>query len=77
MKKFRDITLIVGAVLLCFALLATVIPGITITDFTLGFLMGFSVTLIIAGLVLAVVPMFCKKKNGEDAAKEHKSEEKK
>jgi hypothetical protein len=66
MKKFRDFTLIAGAVLLCCALLATVIPGITITDFTLGFLMGFSIMMIIVGLVLTVVPLFCKKKKTDE-----------
>lgn len=65
MKKFRNITLIAGAIIMGFALLATVIPGITITDYTLGFLTGFSATLLLAGLVLAVVPVFCKKDKGE------------
>jgi hypothetical protein len=72
MKKIRDFTLIAGAVLLCCALLATIIPGITITDFTLGFLEGFSVMMIIVGLVLSVVPVFCKKKKTEDITDESK-----
>jgi Mg/Co/Ni transporter MgtE len=67
MKKIRDFTFVAGAVLLCCALLATIIPGITITDFTLGFLMGFSIMMIIVGLVLAVVPVFCKKKKTDGA----------
>lgn len=62
MKKFRDIALIIGVIAIGYGLLSKIIPGITITDFVWGFLVGLGAAMFIVALCLALVPLFCKKK---------------
>jgi hypothetical protein len=62
MKKLAYTFLITGAIVLAFGLLAWIIPGITITQFVLGFCFGIGSTLILGGLVFLASPVFCRKK---------------
>ncbi len=65
MKKLSYTFLIAGAAAMAFALLAWIIPGITISSFNLGFFFGLGATLIVGGLVIMAIPFFCNKKEGE------------
>ena len=56
MKKLRNFYLILGLFAIAFAFVAKHIPGVTITDFVLGFCHGLGITAIIAGIVTAAIP---------------------
>ncbi len=65
MKKLSYTFLIAGAIALAFGLLAWILPGVTISQFTLGFFFGIGSTLIVGGLIIMALPFFCKKKEVE------------
>ncbi len=62
MKKLRNFYLIIGLVALAFALLAKLVPGVTMTDFVYGFCLGLGITALLAGIITAFIPRFCHKK---------------
>jgi hypothetical protein len=66
MKNLRNIYLILGLAALAFALLTKHIPGVTVTDFVLGFCYGMSITLLLAGLVTAAIPYVYRKPKKDD-----------
>jgi hypothetical protein len=68
MKKLRNFYLIAGLAALAFGLLAKHIPGITVTDFVYGFCWGLAITLLVAGLITASIPVFCRKTKDADHA---------
>ncbi len=68
MKKLRNFYLIVGVVAVAFALLAKLIPGVTITDFVYGFCHGLGITALVAGIVTAAIPHFYRKEKQTEEA---------
>ena len=63
MKKIGIVFLIIGAVILVFGLLARVIPGMSITDFALGFFEGMGSALVVGGACYWLVDRFRAKKS--------------
>jgi hypothetical protein len=73
MKKLRNFYFILGLAALAFALLAKNIPGVTITDFVLGFCHGLAITSLVAGAITSSIPYLYRTKPKE-TVKEHKKE---
>jgi hypothetical protein len=68
MKKLRNFYFVVGFGALVFALLAAHIPGVTITDFVLGFCYGLGAALLFAGLLTWVAVAFRRPKESPKGA---------